>query len=36
VETYDQAEAAEFRDVGPVELKGVSGAMRLYAASRPG
>jgi len=27
--------AVEFRDVGPVELKGVSGAMRLYAASRP-
>jgi class 3 adenylate cyclase len=28
--------AVAFRDVGPVELKGVSGAMRLYAASRPG
>lgn len=25
-----------FRDVGPVELKGVSGSMRLHAASRPG
>ncbi|HLO34500.1 MAG TPA: adenylate/guanylate cyclase domain-containing protein [Candidatus Deferrimicrobium sp.] len=24
-----------FREVGPVELKGVAGAMRLYAASRP-
>jgi adenylate cyclase len=28
--------AVAFRDIGPVELKGVSGAMRLYAASRPG
>ena len=25
-----------FREIGPVELKGVSGAMRLHAASRPG
>jgi class 3 adenylate cyclase len=25
-----------FREVGPVELKGVSGAMLLYAAARPG
>jgi adenylate cyclase len=25
-----------FRDVGPVELKNVSGAMHLFAASRPG
>ena len=25
-----------FRDLGPVELKGVAGAMRLHAASRPG
>jgi adenylate cyclase len=25
-----------FREVGPVELKGVSGAILLYAASRPG
>jgi len=24
-----------FREIGPVELKGVSGAMRLHAASRP-
>ncbi len=24
-----------FRDIGPVELKGVSGAMRLHAATRP-
>jgi adenylate cyclase len=28
--------ALAFGDVGPVELKGVSGAMRLYVASRPG
>jgi adenylate cyclase len=28
--------AVAFREVGPVELKGVSGAMRLHAASRPG
>lgn len=27
--------AVAFRNVGPVELKGVSGAMRLHAASRP-
>jgi hypothetical protein len=25
-----------FREIGPLELKGVSGAMRLHAASRPG
>ena len=25
-----------FREIGPVELKGVAGAMRLYAASRSG
>ena len=25
-----------FREVGPVELKGVAGAMELFAASRPG
>ena len=25
-----------FREIGPVELKGVGGAMRLHAASRPG
>ncbi len=25
-----------FREIGPVELKGVSGAMRLHAAHRPG
>ena len=25
-----------FREIGPVELKGVSGAVRLHAASRPG
>ncbi len=24
-----------FREIGPVELKGVSGAMRLHAASLP-
>jgi adenylate cyclase len=28
--------AVAFQEVGPVELKGVSGAMRLHAASRPG
>jgi len=28
--------AVTFREVGPVELKGVSGAMRLHAASRRG
>lgn len=28
--------AVAFRDVGPVELKGVSGAVRLYAASGQG
>jgi adenylate cyclase len=28
--------AVEFRDIGPVELKGVTGAMRLYAAGRSG
>ena len=29
------AVAVAFREVGPVELKGVSGATRLHAASRP-
>jgi adenylate cyclase len=28
--------ALAFREVGPVELKGVTGAMHLFAASRPG
>ena len=28
--------AVAFREIGPVELKGVSGAMRLHAAQRPG
>jgi adenylate cyclase len=28
-------EAAVFREIGPVELKGVGGAMRLHAAARP-
>ena len=28
-------EAVAFRDIGPVELKGVSGATHLHAASRP-
>jgi adenylate cyclase len=28
--------AVVFREVGPVELKGVTGAMRLHAASLPG
>lgn len=35
VDASDGAEVA-FREIGPVELKGVSGAMRLHAASRPG
>jgi hypothetical protein len=25
-----------FREIGPVELKGVTGAIRLYAAHQPG
>jgi adenylate cyclase len=28
--------AVVFREIGPVELKGVGGAMRLLAAARPG
>jgi adenylate cyclase len=28
--------AVVFREIGPVELKGVAGAMRLHAAARPG
>ncbi len=28
--------AAAFREIGPVELKGVSGAVRVHAAYRPG
>jgi adenylate cyclase len=28
--------AVAFREIGPVELKGVAGAMRLHAAHRPG
>jgi adenylate cyclase len=37
-EVVDASSAAEvaFREIGPVELKGVAGAMRLHAASRPG
>ena len=37
-EVVDASGGAEvaFREIGPVELKGVSGAMRLHAASRPG
>jgi adenylate cyclase len=37
-EVVDASAGAEvaFREIGPVELKGVSGAMRLHAASRPG
>jgi adenylate cyclase len=37
-EVVDCAGEAEvsFREIGPVELKGVSGAMRLHAASRSG
>jgi adenylate cyclase len=34
VDTSSGAKVA-FRDIGPVELKGVGGAMHLYAASRP-
>ena len=37
-EVVDASAGAEvaFREIGPVELKGVAGAMRLHAASRPG
>ncbi len=37
-EVVDASGGAEvaFRDIGPVELKGVSGAVRLHAASRAG
>ena len=28
--------AVAFHEIGPVELKGVSGALRLHAATRPG
>lgn len=37
-EVVDAAGAAEvaFREIGPIELKGVSGAMRLHAAQRAG
>ena len=37
-EVVDASDGAEvvFRDIGPVELKGVSGAMHLHAAVRPG
>jgi len=35
VDASGEAEVA-FREIGPVELKGVSGAMHLHAASRPG
>ena len=37
-EVVDAAGGADvtFREIGPVELKGVAGAMRLHAASRPG
>ncbi len=37
-EVVDASGGAElaFREIGPVELKGVSGAIRLHAASRPG
>ena len=36
-EVVDASAGAEvaFREIGPVELKGVSGSMRLHAASRP-
>jgi adenylate cyclase len=37
-EVVDASAGAEvvFRELGPVELKGVGGAIRLHAASRPG
>ena len=37
-EVVDASGGAEvaFREIGPVELKGVAGAMRLHAASRAG
>jgi len=37
-EVVDASSGAEvaFREIGPVELKGVAGAMRLHAAHRPG
>jgi adenylate cyclase len=37
-EVVDASPGAEavFREIGPVELKGVAGAVRLHAASRPG
>lgn len=37
-EVVDACDAADvlFREIGPVELKGVAGAMRLHAASRAG
>jgi len=37
-EVVDAAAGAEvaFREIGPVELNGVAGAIRLYAAHRPG
>jgi len=37
-EVVDASSGAEvaFREIGPVELKGVGGAMHLHAASRPG
>jgi len=35
-EVVDACDGADviFREIGPVELKGVAGAMRLHAASR--
>jgi hypothetical protein len=38
VTTFNAAGGGEvvFREIGPVELKGVSGAMHLHAASRDG
>jgi adenylate cyclase len=37
-EVVDASDDAEihFREIGPVELKGVTGAVRLHTASRPG
>jgi acyl CoA:acetate/3-ketoacid CoA transferase beta subunit len=35
VDASGAAAAVAFREIGPVELKGVAGAMELYGAHRP-
>ena len=35
VDVSSGADMLAFSEIGPVELKGVAGAMRLYAAHRP-